>query len=62
MGFTVRPSKATAHEQWVKITDGRIHKVTVDKSKAPFGHFLIKSMAAQAGLSVSEFYKQCGKG
>lgn len=62
LGFSPRPRKATSHEQWTRVGDGRLFKVTVDKSKSPFGHFLVKSMARQAGISVPDFYKACGKG
>ena len=62
LGFEKRPQKATVHEQWIKTAKDRRYKVTVDKSKAPFGQFLVRSMAKQAGLSLGDFYKACGKG
>lgn len=46
-----------SHENWVKNTGSRRFKVTVDCPKQPFSAFLIKSMAAQAGVSVKQFYK-----
>ncbi len=58
LGFKYRNQKGS-HEQWVKVTDGRIFKVTVDCPKEPFTHDLIKSMASQAGVSKNEFYKAC---
>jgi len=39
------------------VTDDPFRKVTVDEPKAPFSHFLIQSMARQAGVSVKEFYQ-----
>lgn len=59
LGFTPRPQKSTSHEQWVKIINGRIYKVTVDRPKEPFTGDLIKSMAFQAGVSKQEFYRVC---
>lgn len=56
LGFTARPQKATSHEQWIKIADGRIFKVTVDCPKAPFSQDLIGSMARQAGVTKKQFY------
>ncbi len=56
LGFIARPSKGTSHEQWVKIENGRIYKVTVDCPKSPFSQTLIKSMAAQAGKTKHDFY------
>ena len=62
LGFLKRKSKSgTSHEQWVKIVNGRIYKVTVDAPKEPFSHDLIKSMASQAGVTVDQFYKACLK-
>lgn len=55
-GFEARPRIGSSHEQWVKIIDGRIHKVTVDCPKAPFGQDLISSMARQAGKTKRDFY------
>jgi predicted RNA binding protein YcfA (HicA-like mRNA interferase family) len=50
LGFTQRPQKSgTTHEQWVRTTDGKFCKVTVDCPKAPFSPDLIGSMAKQAG-------------
>jgi predicted RNA binding protein YcfA (HicA-like mRNA interferase family) len=60
MGFTKRKRKSgTSHDQWVKVVNGRLLKVTVDEPKAPFSHDLIKSMASQAGLNSKEFHKAC---
>jgi len=53
--------KATGHEQWRKVEIGRLYKVTLSKHIAPFGQDIIKSMAAQAGVSKKVFYKACGK-
>jgi predicted RNA binding protein YcfA (HicA-like mRNA interferase family) len=54
LGFSFRSQKGS-HEQWVR--EGTpFRKVTLDCPKAPFSHFLIDSMARQAGVSVAEFY------
>ncbi len=57
LGFSPRPQKGTSHEQWVKVENGRLYKVTVDCPKAPFSQTLIKSMAEQAGLKKKDFYR-----
>ncbi|WP_341326963.1 type II toxin-antitoxin system HicA family toxin [Methylotuvimicrobium sp. KM2] len=57
LGFVARPQKGTSHEQWVKEHDGALYKVTVDCPKSPFTQTLIKSMAAQAGITKKEFYR-----
>jgi len=60
LGFTPRkPTSGTSHVNWAKIVDGKIYKVTVDASKEPFSHDLIKSMASQAGVSKDKFYQAC---
>lgn len=56
LGFQPRPRKGTSHEQWVKIENGKLFKVTVDCPKSPFSPDLIHSMARQAGVSKKEFY------
>lgn len=61
LGFDPRPTSATSHEQWVKVQDGRIYKVTVDCPKQPFGPDLVASMARQAGVSKRELYRAAGK-
>ena len=61
LGFEARPQKSTSHEQWVKVEQGRIYKVTVDCPKSPFSQELISSMSRQAGLSKKDFYKAAGK-
>lgn len=55
LGFNPRPNKGTSHEQWVKVENGRLHKVTVDCPKSPFSQTLIKSMAEQAELKKKIF-------
>jgi predicted RNA binding protein YcfA (HicA-like mRNA interferase family) len=57
LGFAARPRKGTSHEQWVKVENGRLYKVTVDCPKAPFSQTLIKSMAEQAGVKKKDFYR-----
>ena len=61
LGFQFRQQKGTSHEQWVREDARGFFKVTVDKPKSPFGHDLIRYMAAQAGVSKKDFYKACGK-
>jgi predicted RNA binding protein YcfA (HicA-like mRNA interferase family) len=61
LGFTPEPGRDTSHEQWKKVLDGRLYKVTVDCPKAPFCLDLIDSMASQAGVSRAEFYRQADK-
>lgn len=55
LGF-VCESQRGSHEQWILIKNQRKYKVTVDCPKAPFSPTLIKSMAAQAGVSKKDFY------
>ena len=58
LGFEARKQKGTSHEHWVpKDPKVPFRKVTVDEPKAPFGDFLVKSMARQAGVSVKAFYE-----
>lgn len=62
LGFEPRKRKSgTSHEQWVKVINGKIFKVTVDEPKQPFTQDLIKSMASQAGVSKDKFYEACLK-
>ncbi len=56
LGFAPRPRTGTSHEQWCKTVDNHLYKVTVDGTKAPFSQILIRSMAAQAGVSKRDFY------
>jgi predicted RNA binding protein YcfA (HicA-like mRNA interferase family) len=62
LGFELQPKRATGHEQWRKVENGHLYKVTVSKHIAPFGQDIIKSMARQAGVKKKDFYKACGKG
>lgn len=56
-GFKRETSRAgTSHEQWKKIEQGTLRKVTVDCPKAPFTRDLIASMARQAGMTKKQFY------
>jgi predicted RNA binding protein YcfA (HicA-like mRNA interferase family) len=61
LGFTPRKKTGTSHEQWVKIKDKRLYKVTVDSPQSPFSRDLIKSMYTQAGVSKDVFYNACSK-
>lgn len=62
LGFEAHPQKGTSHEHWKRVDKKKgLLKVTVDCPKAPFSHDLIRSMAAQAGISKRAFYKACGK-
>lgn len=57
LGFSPEPRKSSSHEQWIKNSNGRRFKVTVDCPKAPFSLTLIDSMAHQAGISRRELYR-----
>jgi predicted RNA binding protein YcfA (HicA-like mRNA interferase family) len=54
LGFTLKPTKSTGHEHWVK--DDPFRKVTMSPHSEPFDDFIVSSMARQAGVSVREFY------
>lgn len=57
LGFEPRPQAGTSHIHWVpKDKNSAFRKVTVDPPKSPFGDFLVRSMARQAGVSLREFY------
>lgn len=58
LGFVHRSTKGS-HEQWVKggQSGEPFRKVTLDRPKAPFSHFLVQNMARQAGVSVKRFYE-----
>jgi predicted RNA binding protein YcfA (HicA-like mRNA interferase family) len=56
LGFVLRPTTATSHEQWARLEGGRLLKVTVDKSKAPYTRDLVTWMARQAGMTKAQFY------
>ncbi len=63
LGFERRTSQGggTSHEQWIKDSDGKRYKVTVDCPKAPFSQILISSMARQAGVTKKKFYEALKK-
>jgi predicted RNA binding protein YcfA (HicA-like mRNA interferase family) len=63
LGFEKRATQGsgTSHEQWIKDSDGKRYKVTVDCPKAPFSQILISSMARQAGVTKKKFYNALGK-
>lgn len=61
LGFSPAPRQGGSHEQWLKTTDGRRFKVTVDCPKAPFSPPLIASMAHQAGITVADLYRAADK-
>ena len=62
LGFEPRKKSGTSHEQWVPSDpNAPFRKVTVDEPKAPFGDFLVSSMARQAGVTVREFYEALEK-
>lgn len=57
LGFEPRKQHGTSHEHWVPSNpDAPFRKVTVDEPQSPFGEFLIRSMARQAGVSLRQFY------
>jgi hypothetical protein len=41
LGFELQPKGATRHEQWSKVENGHLYKVTVSKHIAPFGQDII---------------------
>ncbi|WP_395117761.1 type II toxin-antitoxin system HicA family toxin [Rhodanobacter sp. FW102-FHT14D06] len=55
LGFSLS-RQVGSHEHFQMVARGRMRTVTVDCPKAPFGPYLVKSMASQAGLSKREFY------
>ncbi|MCC5824699.1 type II toxin-antitoxin system HicA family toxin [Alkalimonas sp.] len=58
-GFAFVHQKGS-HEKWAKTDkNGKRYVVTVDCPKAPFSDTLVKSMAAQAGMSKRELLKLC---
>ena len=59
MGFEPQKQDGTSNEHWKKIVNGKLYKVTVDCPKAPFSETLVKSMAAQAGVSKKVFLQYC---
>lgn len=57
LGFEkVKGEGPGSHEVWKKYSP-HLLRVDVDPPKAPFSHDLIKSMAAQAGVTRGQFYK-----
>jgi len=57
LGFEAAPRTGTSHEKFKGYGRGQARRVYVDCPKAPFSPDLIKSMASQAGVTVSEFYE-----
>lgn len=55
LGF-VKGSTSGGHEHWTRAEPKPFRKITIDAHIAPFSDYLIKCMAGQAGVSVSEFY------
>lgn len=60
-GFVERPRTGTSHVQWVRTDERGYKRVTVSEHLEPFSIDLIKLMASQAGMSVSQFYEICSK-
>lgn len=60
-GFKPLPQSATSHIKWVRQTKNTRYSVTVDANNEPFGHQMVSYMAAQAGMSVKQFYELCSK-
>ena len=54
--FTHRTTEG-GHEQWVRSTPPPFRKVTLAAHLEPFVDTLVRYMAAQAGVTVKEFYK-----
>ncbi|SEL08409.1 hypothetical protein [Nitrosovibrio tenuis] len=56
LGFSPRPQKENAHEQWVKTVSGCRLKVFLDCPQSAFSPDVIASLANQAGVREKEFY------
>lgn len=60
LGFKQKPTNRGSHDKFEHPNfRGKRRVVTVDCPKAPFDHFLIESMAAQAGLKKRKFWEFC---
>jgi hypothetical protein len=57
IGLVAQPQRGTSHQHWTGYYRSLYRKVTVDPPYAPFTWFLVRSMAAQAGLKKKEFYE-----
>lgn len=55
LGFVHR-STAGGHEQWVRESPAPFRKVTLSAHNQPFVDTIVAYMAAQAGVSVRDFY------
>lgn len=60
LGFQPKKTNRGSHDKFEhREFRGKRRVVTVDCPKAPFDHFLIGTMAAQAGMSKREFWRLC---
>ncbi|MGB4248534.1 MAG: type II toxin-antitoxin system HicA family toxin [Pseudohongiellaceae bacterium] len=59
LGFEQTEKKSTGHEQWKKTVDGKRLRVTVSAHLSPFSIKLIKFMASQADMGLSDFHACC---
>lgn len=55
LGFAHRTTEG-GHEQWVRTEPAPFRKVTLSAHLQPFTDTLVRYMAAQAGVTVREFY------
>ena len=55
LGFAHRNTTG-GHEQWVRDAPPPFRKVTLSEHNQPFADTIVRYMAAQAGVSVRDFY------
>lgn len=61
LGFVEQPCRSgTSHEQWEKIVDGHLYKVTLDCHHGEVKAQDIKSIIGQAGITKRQFWKLAG--
>jgi predicted RNA binding protein YcfA (HicA-like mRNA interferase family) len=57
LGFQIEKGRGGAHEQWRKLAPGLpTRKVTLSPHPEPFKNRIVEYMAAQAGVTKTEFY------
>ncbi len=57
LGFTEKKKTGSSHRQFEKIVNGHKFKVTLDCHKGEVSAKNVKSMAAQAGVTVKKFHE-----
>lgn len=60
LGFSHRSTEG-GHEQWIRDDTVRFRKVTLSAHNEPFVNTIVRYMATQAGVSVSDFYSALDK-